>query len=362
LTNSPAYLGYVGFAGGLPAWLFTLYGGVIADRVSRRTMLIITQIVMMVLAVILAGLVFLGKVQAWHIVVLAALLGVANAFDAPARQAFVVELVEREDLTNAIALNSTMFNAATVVGPAVAGLTYAAFGPGWCFVINALSFLAVLAALLMMRVKPIVQPVKRPSALSELRAGLHYVAVTPAVMWLIVSIGVMGMFGWSLTTLLPDWSVKILHGDVTTNGLLLSARGLGALIGALMIAAISSRNFKGKIWTIGSLTLPVMMLFFAQARALPVALFFFGIVGWSYIIQANTANAIVQMEVPDELRGRVMSLYTLVFFGGLPLGSLLVGLVATYLGEPGALWINAIALAIFAVFVWFRLPNIRQIP
>jgi len=169
LTHSPAYLGYVGFAAGLPSWLFMLYAGVIADRMSRRTLLVITQTCMMVLAFIIAGLTFLGLVQPWHILVLALILGVANAFDAPARMAFVLEMVEREDLTNAIALNSAMFNSALVVGPAVAGITYAAFGPAWCFTINGFSFIAVIAALLAMRLRPQVVARRRASALTDLK-------------------------------------------------------------------------------------------------------------------------------------------------------------------------------------------------
>jgi MFS family permease len=157
LTRSPAYLGYVGFAAGVPSWLFMLYGGVIADRMSRRTLLVITQTCMMLLAFLLAGLTFTGRVQPWHIIVLAFLLGTANAFDAPARQAFVLEMVDRQHLTNAIALNSTMFNLGTAIGPAMAGITYSLFGPAWCFTINAFSFLAVIAALLLMKLKPVEQ-------------------------------------------------------------------------------------------------------------------------------------------------------------------------------------------------------------
>src|SRR3989304_5482417 len=167
LTQSPAYLGYVGFAAGVPSWLFMLYGGVIADRMSRRALLVITQTCMMFLAFLLAGLTFTGRVQAWHIVVMAFLLGTANAFDAPARQAFVLEMVDRQHLTNAIALNSTMFNLATAVGPAVAGITYSLFGPAWCFTINAFSFLAVIVALLLMKLKPVEQTGRHETASQE---------------------------------------------------------------------------------------------------------------------------------------------------------------------------------------------------
>ena len=252
LTGSAKWLGLVGFAAGVPSWLFTLYGGVIADRIPRRTLLIITQSVMMVLAFILTGLVYRNMVEPWHIVVLAFLLGIANAFDAPARQSFVVELVDREDLTNAIAMNSTMFNLATVVGPAVAGLTYAAFGAAMCFAINGLSFLGVIIALLLMKLKsqPIVTD--KGSTMLQIKEGIQYVTVKPVVIVLMTGLFFVSVFGFGLMTLMPVWAVSILGGDVTTNGFLLSARGLGALAGALTVAALAYRRVKGRIWTIGS--------------------------------------------------------------------------------------------------------------
>jgi MFS family permease len=361
LTRSPAYLGYVGFAAGVPSWLFTLYGGVIADRISRRTLLVITQSAMMLLAFLLAGLVFTGSVQPWHIVVLAFLLGIANAFDAPARQAFVVELVEREDLTNAIALNSTMFNAAIVVGPSVAAITYALVGPGWCFTINALTFIAVIAALLLMKFQPVVKAVQHTSAVVQLKEGLRYVATQEVVRMLIGSLGVVSLFGLGIITLLPAWAVDVLHGDVTTNGLLLSARGAGSLIGALMIASMGSRSFKGKFWTIGSFIMPVLMLFFAWTRWLPLSLLFLVGLGWGFMVIANTTNALVQMQIPDNLRGRVMGIYTLVLLGFMPLGSLLAGLLAVYISEPGTVMVSALVLLAFAAFIWVRLPTLRKL-
>ncbi|MGB9673964.1 MAG: MFS transporter, partial [Anaerolineales bacterium] len=227
LTNSPVYLGYVGFASGVPAWLFTLYGGFIADRMQRRTLLIITQTSMMILAFILALLTFLGIVQPWHIIALAFLLGVANAFDAPARQAFVLEMVPREDLTNAVALNATMFNTGTAFGPAIAGITYAAFGPAWCFTINGISFLAVIGALAMMRLKPMPLDKSQKSVFQGIREGYRFVRTSVIVRTLILYLAAVSLFGMGFATLMPDWAVKILGGDATTNGLLQSARGVG---------------------------------------------------------------------------------------------------------------------------------------
>jgi MFS family permease len=199
-------------------------------------LLVITQTSMMILAFILAVLTFTHTVQPWHILVLAFLLGVANAFDAPARTSFVLELVSRENMTNAIALNSTMFNIATVVGPSVAGLTYAAIGPAWCFTLNGLSFIAVIVALLLMRIKLEPQPVRRAAALAELKEGIRYVLKNRMILSLIGSVGIVSIFGIGMMNLLPAWATDVLHGDVTTNGWLVSARGLGSMISALMLA------------------------------------------------------------------------------------------------------------------------------
>jgi predicted MFS family arabinose efflux permease len=360
LTKSPAYLGYVGFAAGLPTWLFTLYGGVIADRVSRRTMMLFTQTTMMILAFMLAGLVFTGVIQPWMIIVLAFLLGIANAFDAPARISFVAELVERKDLTNAIALNSTMFNSATVVGPAIAGMAYATLGPTWCFAINGLSFVAVIVALLLMHLQPIKVVQHRASAMSDIKEGFRFASNNRVIRILIIGQGALSMFGLSLMTLLPAWSTDVLNGDAKTYGLLLSGRGVGALIGALMIAAMGRYNNRGKLWTTGNLLMPVVMIGFALARWIPLSMAMIIITGWAFMVQVNTANAMVQMQVEDQLRGRVMSIYTLVFFGGMPIGALLAGSLANRVGEPITLMINATVLLLFAATIYLFLPFLRR--
>jgi MFS family permease len=360
LTESSAYLGLIGFVGGVPTWLFMLYGGIVADRFSRRSMLIVTQVTMMVLAFVLAGLVFLGSVQPWHLLVMAGLLGIATAFDAPARQAFVVELVDRHDLTNAIALNSSMFNMAVVIGPAVAGFTYAKVGPAWCFMINAFSFIAVIIALILMKLKPAGPSTRRASALLDLREGLSYTVSNSQIRFLIINMGVLSLFGLSVMNLLPAWAVSVLGGDVQTNGLLLSARGLGALAGALMIAALSYRGVRGKIWTIGNLLLPLAMISFSFTRWLPFSLVFMVVIGWGFMTQANTSNALVQTQVPDHLRGRVMSIYTLIFFGTMPVGSLIAGTLASRISEPLTVLISGLILACVAAFVWIRVPSLRK--
>jgi MFS family permease len=361
LTKSPAYLGYVGFASGLPVWLFTLYGGVIADRMSRRTLMVITQSAMMILAFVLAWLVYAKTIQPWQIIVLAFLLGIANAFDAPTRQAFVVELVDRQDLTNAIALNSIMFNGAVVVGPAVAGLTYAAFGPALCFLINGLSFIAVIIALLFMHIQPMPRKERRTSATTELKEGLRYVASHNTVRMLIGSQAVVSLFGIGFVTLFPAWAVTVLGGDVTTNGLMLSARGLGAMIGGLMIAALGRYRSKGKLWTVGSFMMPVFMIVFSIVRWIPLSLAVLVVLGWSFMVLLNTTNALVQLNITDDLRGRVMGLLSLAFFGFMPLGSLLAGSLANVLTEPVTVALSALVLLAFAAFVWFRLPVLRKL-
>jgi MFS family permease len=361
LTHSPAYLGYVGFATGMPSWLFMLYGGVVADRLPRRKLLLITQISMMILAFVLAALTFSGLVQPWHIVLLALGLGVANAFDVPARQAFVVEMVDREDLTNAIALNSSMFNLATVIGPAVAGLAYAFFGPAWCFTINGITFIAVIGALLLMRLKPSLTQRRSTAALDDLKEGLRYVASHLAIRTLVSTAAVISLFGLAFMTLMPAWATTVLGGDATTNGWLLGARGVGALSGALMIAALGRFKAKGRLLTIGSFVFPALLLIFSATRWLPLSLLALTGAGWGFMVLFNMANTLIQTLVPDELRGRVVSIYTLGFFGLMPLGALLAGWAAELIGEPYTVSLGALISLAFAGWLWLRVPQLRAL-
>ena len=360
LTNSPAYLGYVGFAAGVPAWLFTLYGGVIADRMPRRTLMLITQTAMMLLAFVLAALVFAKLVQPWHIVVLAFLLGIANAFDGPARLAFVVELVDREDLTNAIALNSSMFNLATATGPAIAGLTYALIGPAWCFLLNGLSFLAVIWALLRMKLPPPKPSTRRASTWADLGEGVRYILHHPAIRTLIVLVGFTSTFGIAFATLFPAWAVDVLGGDATTNGLLQSARGLGALLSALMLASLGRSRFKGKLLTVGTIAFPLLLLVFTFVRSLPLSLLVLVGTGVAVILIMNVANALVQGLVLDALRGRVMSVYSMTFFGCMPIGALWIGAAAEYAGAPTAMIIGATISLAFGALLFVFAPWVRK--
>lgn len=361
LTGSPAYLGVVGFAAGVPAWLFMLYGGVIADRYPRRTIMVVTQTVMMSLAFILATLTYFGVVQPWHIVILAFLLGTANAFDTPARMALVSDLVQHDDLTNAIALNSGMFNAATIVGPAVAGITYAAFGPAWCFLLNGISFLALIAALILMRLPPVEVAPQRRSLISGLKEALQYIQTETIVRTIILVVAVVSLFGASFQTLFPAWAVDVLGGDVTTNGLLRSAQGVGAVISALMIASLSSSGKRGKILTVGLFLFPLLLIVFAQIHQTTPALLVLVLIGISVVMIFNLANSMVQINVPDALRGRVMSVYSLTFFGTFPIGSLIMGTLAEYINEMAAVLIGATVLLTCAVLVTLTVPRLRAV-
>ena len=361
LTHSSAYLGYVGFAYGVPSWLFMMYGGVVADRVSKRKLLIITQSIMMILAFVLATLVFTDTVQAWHILVLAFGLGLANAFDAPARQAFVSEMVNREDLTNAVALNATMFNTALIIGPAIAGIIYAAFGPGWCFAVNGISFIAVIIALASMHFLPRTETSQHSSALAALKEGINYIRHQPIILALFGLVATTSLFGMSLGTLLPAWSVKILHGNAATNGLLFSARGVGSLFGALTIATFGGSHVRGKFITIGSISFPIFIALFAITYWLPLSLLFMVFVGIAMIFVANLSNATIQSIVPDSLRGRVMGVYTTIFMGSMPLGALLLGTIAEHAGEAEAALLSSAAAFCIAGLVWILIPKIRTL-
>jgi predicted MFS family arabinose efflux permease len=361
LTGSEAYLGIVTFASGLPTIIFSLFGGVIADRLPRRLLLIITQTSMMVLAFILAALNFLNVIQPWHIIVLAFLLGIANAFDAPARLTLPSLLVEKKDLTNAIALNSGMFNLALIVGPSVAGLTYAALGPAWCFTVNGLSFIAVIVALMLMKLEPQPRPAHQRNALKEIGEGIRFSFSHPFIPSLLINIGAVSIFGFGMVTLLPAWAETVLMGDVKTYGALLSARGVGSLIGSLTVAALGGHNVRGKLITVGGFVMPIALGLFAFTRNLTISLGLIMALGWALIAIVNSSNATIQTAAPDEIRGRVMSIYSLIFMGSTPIGGLMAGAFAEWIGAPLTAIISAgILFAISLFFFAFR-PVVREL-
>lgn len=361
LTHSPAFLGYVGFANGIPSWLLMLYGGAIADRFPRRNILILTQVIMMILAFILAFLTFTKLVEPWQIILLTFLLGIANAFDAPARQAFVNELVPREDLLNAIALNSMMFHSAAAIGPAIAGIVYAIVGPAWCFMINGISFIAVIYNLSQMHfekefIKPIAKSLKK-----EIFDGIKYLKTQKQILSVMLIVAFSTFFGLSVATLFPDWAVKILHGNSTTNGFLQAARGVGAFSCSLIIASYSKIIPRGKVLIGGLIALPIFMFLFSFNQSLILSILILIGIGAAIIAINNLANGLIQTLVTEEFRGRIMGIYSFSFFGFMPIGTLWIGMLAEHFGSPIAILVDAIILFIFAIIVSVVFPKILKI-
>jgi MFS family permease len=361
ITGSPLYLGIVSFASSIAPLTLSVGAGVVIDRVPKRTLLILTQSSAMALAFVLAADVYFGWVQAWHIVVLSFLLGVVNSFDAPARQAFVVEMVDREDLMNAIALNSAIFNSARVLGPTLAGIALAIVGPSWCFFLNGVSFIAVIIGLWMMDVKPIIGAKRGVSPLTQMREGVGYIWHNDVVRTLIGLVAVSNLFAFGYSTLMPAFADSVLNVGASGLGLLSAAVGVGALGGALLVASLGDFRHKGMLLTFGNLFFPVMVLLFSFSRNFALSMLLLVGVGLGFMIQNATTNTLVQITVPDALRGRVMSVYMMVFQGFFPIGSLMAGFIAQNFGiSIGAAVGGAIALA-YGLFLLWRAPLIRRL-
>lgn len=362
LTGSELALGTITFVGTLPTLFLMLPAGALADRVPKRNVLLFTQSFMMLNAAAITILSALGILQIWHIALLAAVGGLAQSFDAPARQSLAVEMVDdRRDLTSAIALNSTMFNLARIAGPAIAGILLAALGATWCFGVNCVSFLAVIIALVYMRV-PAVAIVQTQEGLKDrILAGLRYVWGHPHVRTIILLMGVVSLFGLSYNVLLPAFAVSVLHAGETGLGSLNSAMGLGALVGSLTVASLARFNRKARILTLGNLLLPLFLLLFAFSRWMPLSLVALSLVGWAWVTQAGLSNTLVQTMVPDELRGRVMAVYMLVFFGSSPFGSLQAGALAQAFGPAMGVGIGAVVVLLFALGLFIFVPSLRKL-
>jgi len=364
LTNSPLALGLVGFSTALPVLLFSLFGGAMADRVSKRNLLVFTQSISAVQALTLAGLTATGTIQVWHVLVAAFVLGTVNAFDAPGRQSFVVEMVGKEDLMNAIALNSAVFNTARIVGPAMAGVLVSLpfVGIAGCFFLNGLSFLAVIAGLLLMRLPNGPRRESDGPIWQNLTAGLRYIRGDATVFTLVTLVGIASIFGMPYATLMPVFARDILEVDASGYGALMSAAGVGALMGAIGLAALGRYRPKGRLLTAGNLLFPATLLAFSLSRWYPLSLLILVAVGWSMVTQNATTNTLLQTAVPDHLRGRVMSVYILMFQGMMPFGSLQAGAVANAVGAPLALRLGAVIAAGYALLVFWRRPQVRQLP
>ncbi len=328
LTGSALLLGTVSFAAQIPVLLLAPAGGSLADVFSRHRIIITTQTAAMVLALVLAALTLSGHVQLWHVFALATSLGVVNAFDIPARQAFLVQLVGRKDLMNAIALNSSMFNGARIIGPALAGILVAAVGEGWCFFLNALSYVAVLVSLLLMRPLPQSAPHGGGTPLSRIVEGFTFVCRTPPIRALLLLLGLVSLAGMPYAVLMPIFADQILHSGSRGLGLLMGASGLGALLGALALASRQQVRGLGRWVTGGAAGFGLSLIFFAMSRHFWLSAAVLVLVGFAMIVETAASNTLIQAMVPDELRGRVMAVYSMMFMGMAPFGALLSGILA----------------------------------
>ncbi len=367
LTGDPFLLGVVAAMQWIPVMVLGLFGGLITDALPKRQTLIVTQAIKMMLSFTMFALVFTDAVQVWQVMALAFLGGLTNVVDMPTRQAFSVEMVGREDIRNAVALNSAMFNAARILGPAVAGLTIGAFDISTAFFIDAISFLAVLLALLAMRQSelrpspPIVRPGSASEVVRDLREGLSYVRRTPLVLLSILVVGLVSTFGMNFQVVIPPLTEQVLHSGATGYGFLMAASGVGSLVAALYIA-FSARARLGLI-SGGAILLGVasIALGLSSMYFLSLVLMFF--IGLGAIAMAATANTTIQLAVPDQLRGRTMSVYTTVFAGSTPIGALLMGWIASQYGVAesiifGGLVCTAIGLTAYA---WVRRNRAEEV-
>ena len=348
LTGSKALLGVVAAAGTAPMLFFATWGGWAADRFPKRSVLLWTQSAMMILAFVFASLIWSGLIRPWHIIVLGLCGGVAMAFDMPARQSFVVEIASREDLMNAISLNSAMFNGARIIGPAVAGFLMAKVGIALCFFIDGVSFLAVLGGLLMMRLPAHRGHAAAGGALAQSLEGFRYVWNHTRVRTIFILFAIVGIFGWSYSVLMPAFARDVLHLDEQGYGFLLGASGLGALLGAFTTATfgagVSARKLAfGGVWLFSA-----MLLLFSFNRNLIVAMLCLAGSGFGMMLFFSTSNTTVQTIVPDEMRGRVMGIWALIFGGMIPFGSLEAGALAHYIGTPATFGIGACICALAA--------------
>ncbi|MBF0499067.1 MAG: MFS transporter [Candidatus Riflebacteria bacterium] len=343
LSHSPILLGAMTFANQIPAFLLAPIGGACADRFNKRYLLLVTQTAAMLLALGLGGLIFADLVKIPYLFVFTALLGIVNAFDMPTRHSFVIELVGKEDLANAIALNSAMFNSARTIGPAIAGILVATIGEGWCFLINAASFLAVIVALLFMDTKNLPRLATTRSALAEILDGFRFTVGNPPLRNMMTLLVVNSVFGLLYAVLMPIFSDKILDGGVRGLGMLMASAGIGTLFGSLMLATRRSahgleRWISGSGWGYGA-----ALVLFAWSKTFWLSAVFLFPIGFFQVVQWSASNTLIQAIIPDELRGRVMALYIMTFVGGGPLGALFGGWMANRIGAPLTVSVSGIA-------------------
>ncbi|MGH9763875.1 MAG: MFS transporter [Blastocatellia bacterium] len=359
LTKSGFLLGAVGFASQIPAFLVGPIAGTIVDRYNKHRIVIATQASSMVLASILAGLTLSGVIHVWHIFVLAALLGLVNGFDIPSRQSFSVEMVGREDLINAIALNSSMFNGARIVGPAVAGVLVAAIGEGWCFFANAVSFIAVIAGLLLMKDLPHGKAPRTGSTFDDIAEGFRFIGSTSPIRELMMMLGLVSLMGLPYSVLMPIFAAEILHGGASALGFLMCCAGLGALIGALSLAARKEVRGLGRWVAYAATGFGASLILFSLSRNLYLSALMLVPAGFFIMVQMASSNTLLQTMSPDRLRGRVMSVYAMTFMGMAPLGSLIAGVLANHISAPVTVGIGGAVCIVGGLVFLSRLPGLK---
>lgn len=337
LTGSVAMLGIFGFANQVPMFFLAWMGGYVGDRYNRHVGVIVTQSFSMILAFLLAVLTLTHLIQEWHLIAIAFLVGIVNAFDVPIRQAFFVQMVGKEDLPNAIALNSSIFNGARVVGPAIAGFAIVLVGEGWCFFINGISFIAVLVALLMMRIQPIEKKSSQESPLRSFIEGFRFAMADIPIRSALLLLCVLSMFGLQYSVFLPIYAHDILQGGAKALGLLMSAAGVGAVLGALQFAARTEYKGLARWIAVTCTTCSVGLIIFSQAKSFWLCATVLFVVGFAATSQMAATNTIIQERVPEELRSRLMAVYATMFMGVQPIGALLAGGIAKRVGAPNAL-------------------------
>lgn len=362
ISHSELILGLVAFASAIPSLLITPWAGVVVDRLSRRTLLILTQTGAMLLAFIFAALTFTGMVKEWHVIVLAASLGVVNAFDGPSRQAFVVEMVGFEDLSNAIALNSMMINSARVIGPALGGLLLATVGVAWCFTINGISFLAVILGLWLMTIPPRPEINQDSSPGQQLVSGLQYIIRHRNMLGLLFLALVFSIFGISYTTLLPAFVEKVLHQGTIAYGVVNASIGMGAVAGAFLLANQVANGKRGRWLYASSVIFPLILMIFAFTSFYPFSLVLAFGLGVGFMVQFTIINTLLQLRVEDGFRGRVMGLYTITFIGFAPFGNLLIGFMGEKIGLSISMLIFAACSLVLSQLILGRVRGIRELP
>jgi len=358
ITKSSFLLGGVGFSSQIPVFLLAPIGGAAADRVNRHRLIIATQTASMLLAAVLAWLTLSHRILVPHIFILAALLGAVNAFDIPGRQSFLIDMVGKEDLMNAIALNSSIFNGARVVGPAIAGILVAKIGEGWCFAVNAISYIAVIVGLLMMKVHCKLR-VSKHSPLVDIIEGFQWVNGTKVIRSLLLLIGLVSLVGMPYTVLMPVFADQILHGGARGLGILMGATGVGALLGALTLASKTGVKGLGRWVAITCAGFGVSIILFSFSRYFWLSVAVLLPAGFSMMLQMACSNTLFQTMVPDHLRGRVMAGYAMMFMGRAPIGALLGGSLAHRVGAPTTIAIGGAACLLGAVWFGRQLPALR---